>query len=234
MRRKVRDTAGFEVVEDLALSTFSFAKYLMWKDLVDREDQLRQNRLVRHLIDGAERSYEESDSRTPIAPGEMDWRRVPRDILTPLPVDSSQLAAVVSASEGRDFILIGPPGTGKSQTIANIVAQCLGEGKTVLFVAEKAAALDVVHRRLVAIGLGDAVLELHSNKTDRKAVLAQLGRGWDRTSGATEEKWIQVTEELRLSPRPLERLCPGPAREGHSRLQRVRRRSSRQLRRRHS
>ena len=199
MRNRVRNISGFEVVEELALSTFSFAKYLMWKDLVDREDQLRQNRLVRHLIDGAERSYEESDSGAPIPPEEIDWRRVPRDLLTPLPVDSSQLAAVVAASEGRDFILIGPPGTGKSETIANIIAQCLGEGKTVLFVAEKAAALDVVHRRLVATGLGDAVLELHSNKTDRKAVLAQLGRGWSRSSGATEKKWIEITENLRLS-----------------------------------
>ncbi len=199
MRQRVRNVAGFEVVEELALSTFSFAKYLMWKDLVDREDQLRQNHLVSHLIDGAERSYEEPSSGDPVPPEQIDWRRVPRDLLTPLPVDSSQLAAVVAASEGRDFILIGPPGTGKSQTIANIIAQCLGEGKTVLFVAEKAAALDVVHRRLVATGLGDAVLELHSNKTDRKAVLAQLGRGWNRSSGTTEEKWIEVTEDLRLS-----------------------------------
>ena len=199
MRRKVRDIAGFEVLEELALSTFSFAKYLMWKDLVDREDQLRQNRLVRHLIEGAERSHEDSDSSASIRPEEMDWRCVPEDLLTPLPVDSSQLAAVVAASEGRDFILIGPPGTGKSQTITNIIAQCLGKEKTVLFVAEKAAALDVVHRRLVATGLGDAVLELHSHKTDRKAVLGQLGRGWDRSAGTTEEKWIQITEELRLS-----------------------------------
>ena len=199
MRQRVRNIVGFEVVEELALSTFSFAKYLMWKDLVDREDQLRHNCLVTHLIDGAERSYEESDSDGPIPPEDIDWRRVPRDLLTPLPVDSSQLAAVVAASEGRDFILIGPPGTGKSQTIANIIAQCLGEGKTVLFVAEKAAALDVVHRRLVATGLGNAVLELHSNKTDRKAVLAQLGRGWNRSSGTTEAKWIEITEDLRLS-----------------------------------
>ena len=80
-----------------------------------------------------------------------------------------------------------------------MIAQCLGEGKTVLFVAEKAAALDVVHRRLVASDLGDAVLELHSNKTDRKSVLAQLGRGWDRASRSTEEQWIEVTEDLRLS-----------------------------------
>ena len=199
MRRKVRDIAGFEVVEELALSTFSFAKYLMWKDLVDRSDQLRQNRLVKHLIDGAKETYGDTEGNTSIAPEEIDRRRLPRDLLTPLPADSSQLAAVLAASEGRDFILVGPPGTGKSQTITNIIAQCLGEAKTVLFVAEKAAALDVVHRRLVATRLGDAVLELHSNKTDRKSVLGQLGRGWDRASGGTEENWIEVTENLRFS-----------------------------------
>ena len=199
MRRKVRDIAAFEVVEELALSTFSFAKYLMWKDLADRSEQLRQNRLVKHLIDGSEETYEETEGNTPIAPEEIDCRSLPRDILTPLPADSSQLAAVLASSQGRDFILVGPPGTGKSQTITNIIAQCLGEGKTVLFVAEKAAALDVVHRRLVATKLGDAVLELHSNKTDRKSVLAQLGRGWERASGGTEEKWIEVTGDLRLS-----------------------------------
>jgi len=199
MRRKVRDVAGFEVIEELALSTFSFAKYLMWKDLVDRSEQLRRNRLVNHLIDGAEESYGVTDGGTPVAPEEIDRRRLPRDLLTPMPADSSQLAAVLTASEGRDFILIGPPGTGKSQTITNIIAQCLAEGKTVLFVAEKAAALNVVHRRLVATGLGDAALELHSNKTDRKSVLAQLGRGWNRASDVSAEKWIEVTEELKLS-----------------------------------
>ena len=199
MRRRVREVAGFEVVEELALSTFSFAKYLMWKDLVDRSDQLRQNRLVKHLIDGATETYGNTEDDTLIAPKEIDHRRLPRDLLTPLPADSSQLAAVLAASEGRDFVLVGPPGTGKSQTITNIIAQCLGEAKTVLFVAEKAAALDVVHRRLVATGLGDAVLELHSNKTDRKSVLRQLGRGWDRSSGSTDEKWTEVTEDLKLS-----------------------------------
>ena len=199
MRQRVRDVVGFEVVEELALSTFSFAKYLMWKDLVDRSDQLRRNRLVNHLIDGAKETYGGTEDSTSVAPQEIDRRRSPQDLLTPLPADSSQLAAIIGASEGRDFILVGPPGTGKSQTITNIISQCLGEAKTVLFVAEKAAALDVVHRRLAATGLSDAVLELHSNKTDRKSVLAQLGRGWERASGSSEEKWIEVTEELRLS-----------------------------------
>ncbi len=199
MRQKVRDVAGFEIVEELALSTFSFAKYLMWKDLVDRTNQMRENRLVRHLIDGTEEAYERGYENVLTAPQEIDHHFAPRDLLTPLPADSSQLAAVIAASEGRDFVLIGPPGTGKSQTIANIIAQSLGKGKTVLFVAEKAAALDVVHRRLVANGLGDAVLELHSNKAERRSVIAQLGKGWDRTVDATEEQWIEVTDQLKLS-----------------------------------
>ena len=198
LRRKVRDVAGFQVVEDIALSTFSFAKYLMWKDLVDRIDQLRANRLVGHMIDGSEHAYRESGSNPPVVPGEIDRRRAPRDLLTPLPADSSQLAAVLAASEGRDFILVGPPGTGKSQTITNMIAQCLGEGKTVLFVAEKSAALDVVHRRLVASGLGEAVLDLHSNKADKKSVIAQLGRGWDRESSSIEAQWIELTDKLRV------------------------------------
>ena len=185
VRRHVRDVAGFEVVEDLALSTFSFAKYLMWKDLVDRADRLRENRLVRHLIDGREEDRLERSAADPVREGDIDRRYPPGELFTPLPADSSQLAAVIAAARGADFVLVGPPGTGKSQTIANMIAQCLAEGRTVLFVAEKAAALDVVHRRLVANGLGDAVLELHSNKAERKAVIAQLGRGWERGRGDT-------------------------------------------------
>ena len=197
MRQKVHDINGFEIVEGTALATFSFTKYLMWKDLVDRTDQLRQNRLVRYLIDGGADTYHGVTENPPVTLKKTD-RQGPDELFTPLPADSSQLGAVIAASEGHDFILIGPPGTGKSQTIANIISQCIGEGKTVLFLAEKAAALDVVHRRLVAIGIGDAVLELHSNKTDRKSVITQLGRGWDRASGAVEEQWVEVTQELML------------------------------------
>ena len=197
MRARVRDVPGFEVIEEIAISTFSFAKYLMWKDLVDRTDDLRNNRLVAHLVDNPENAFE-TGLGDPIQPEELDARISPKDLVTPLPADSSQLAAVAAAVEGRDFVLIGPPGTGKSQTIANIICQCLAHGKTVLFVAEKAAALDVVHRRLEAHGLGDAILELHSNKTDRKRVLNQLGRGWDRASGQGEESWIEINDKLKI------------------------------------
>lgn len=197
LRSRIRDVPGFEVVEEIAISTFSFAKYLMWKDLVDRTDDLRSNRLVAHLVDNPDEAFDTGVS-DPIPPQELDRRVPPKDLFTPLAADSSQLAAVVAASTGKDFVLIGPPGTGKSQTIANIICQCIASGKTVLFVAEKAAALDVVQRRLEAHGLGDAVLELHSNKADRKRVLTQLGRGWDRASGLNEDAWIEINEKLQV------------------------------------
>lgn len=197
MRARVRDVPGFEVVEDIAISTFSFSKHLMWKDLVDRTSDLRNNRLVAYLVDRPEEIFDAGHGEQ-IDPSELDRRIEPKDLVTPLPADSSQLAAVQAAVEGRDYVLIGPPGTGKSQTIANIICHCLAHGRTVLFVAEKAAALDVVHRRLESHGLGEAVLELHSNKTDRKLVLNQLGRGWDRASGQNRSDWIEVNRKLKI------------------------------------
>ncbi len=199
LRRKVRDVAGFEVVEDLAMSTFSFAKFLMWKDLVDRTDSLRESALVKHLVDNPTEPFlAEGATGLPTAV-DVDRRVAPGDLFAPLPADSSQLSAVLAAQEGHDFVLIGPPGTGKSQTIANIISQCLAVGKTVLFVAEKSAALDVVHRRLSAHGLADAVLELHSNKSDRKSVLEQLGRSWERDGSASEGEWVRVTDSLSVT-----------------------------------
>src|SRR5207342_301793 len=97
----------------------------------------------------------------------------------PIPADASQTAAVGEAAAGRTFVLEGPPGTGKSQTITNLIAQSLANGKRVLFVAEKRAALEVVQRRLTEVGLGPFCLELHANKGGAKAVLEQLRRTLD-------------------------------------------------------
>ena len=94
-------------------------------------------------------------------------------------------------------MIIGPPGTGKSQTIANMIANCLANGKTVLFVAEKTAALNVVHRRLKAHGLGDHCVELHSNKADRKFFLAQLRSSWEK-GRAVSSDWVEVNHRLKL------------------------------------
>jgi hypothetical protein len=190
MRRAVRDAPGFEIVDDIALSTFSFAKYLMWKDLTDRTDSLRQNRVVKHLIDNPEQAFAGAKQPFP-SESDVDRAYASADIVMPLPADSSQIAASLAAAQGRDFVIVGPPGTGKSQTIANMIATCLAARKTVLFVAEKTAALDVVYRRLREHGLGDHCLELHSSKADRSrspAMTAPMHRIW---VDGTEFRWTR-------------------------------------------
>ncbi|MCV6548493.1 MAG: DUF3320 domain-containing protein [Cohaesibacter sp.] len=198
IRRAVRDVPGFEVLNETALSTFSFAKYLMWKDLVDRTDDLRKNRVVRHLIDNPDKVFESGTCTAFPSEKDMDVKYQPKDIVTPLPADSSQLSAVMASVEGHDFILVGPPGTGKSQTITNMIAQCLANGKSVLFVAEKTAALDVVYRRLRENGLGDFCLELHSNKAERKQFLAQLKASWEQGKRAGADEWIDLNSRLKV------------------------------------
>lgn len=196
MRQAVRDVPGFEIVQETALSTFSFSKYLMWKDLTDRTDALRQNRVVKHLIDNPEKMFDGADLPFPDE-RQIDRTVPPEELILPLSADSSQIAACLAAAKGRDFIIIGPPGTGKSQTIANIIATVLANAKRVLFVAEKTAALDVVYRRLEDRGLANHCLELHSNKTDRKRFLGQLKRSWESGSGTNASDWIAINKRLK-------------------------------------
>jgi len=191
----VKDIKGWEVSEEVVLGTFSFAKYLMWVDLVQRTDQLRQSPVVRHLIDTPRDPFP-SASAFP-SPRKLDKDYGPEQTFCPLPSDSSQLSAVMAAARGKDFVLIGPPGTGKSQTIANLIAQCLAEGKRVLFVSEKIAALDVVYRRLREVGLGEFCLELHSSKARKADVLAQLKSSWEARGEVDTEVWQQEADRLK-------------------------------------
>lgn len=195
VREAIKDSKGFEVVEDTVLSTFSFAKYLMWKDLADRTDKLKANAVVKHLIDTPKEPFL-SDIGFP-DPRRLDRDYQPSDFYTPLPADSSQLACVAAAARGKDFVLIGPPGTGKSQTISNMITHLLAEGKTVLFVSEKMAALDVVYRRLADHGLGPFCLELHSNKAKKLDVLDQLRRSWTQHTGASRKEWEDRARRLK-------------------------------------
>lgn len=190
----VRDIKGWEVTEDVVLAMFSFAKHLMWKDLTERTEQLRENPVVRHLIDTPRESYP-SGLDFP-NPRRLDSELPPERTFCPLPADSSQLSAIMAAARGKDFVLVGPPGTGKSQTISNLIAQCLAEDKRVLFVSEKIAALDVVYRRLREVGLGEFCLELHSNKARKLDVLAQFQKTWEAKGSVDPEAW--GAEALRL------------------------------------
>lgn len=194
VRNAIKNMRGWEVSEDVVLSMFSFAKYLMWKDLTERTDALRQSPVVAHLMDTPREPFRSSIPFPDVRRLDTDF--APQQVFCPLPADSSQLAAVMAAAQGKDFVLIGPPGTGKSQTIANLIAQCLADNKRVLFVAEKIAALDVVYRRLREVGLGDFCLELHSNKSRKLDVLKQLQTAWDARGEVDAAVWLAQAQQL--------------------------------------
>jgi very-short-patch-repair endonuclease len=194
VQKAIKDIPAWEVSRTVSLGLFSFAKYLMWKDLVDHTDALKESPVVRHLLDTPSERYR--DGVNFLDPRELDTKLPAENVYCPLPVDSSQLAAVATAAQGKDFVLIGPPGTGKSQTISNMIAQCLAEGKTVLFVAEKTAALNVVYRRLKDIGLGEFCLELHSHKARKLEVLGQLRNASQASGDSIEDRWNLETMRL--------------------------------------
>ena len=195
VRSHMKDLKGWEVSGRVVLSAFSFTKFLMWRDLVERMDVLKQSPIVRHLIDTPKQSYGEGPETFP-QPERIDIDYHPADLFAPLSADSSQLAAVLAAAQGKDFVLFGPPGTGKSQTIANMISQCLAIGKTVLFVSQKTAALEVVQRRLKDIGLGDYCLEVHSAKAQKSAVLSQLKTSWHERSAPNATDWTNAAADL--------------------------------------
>lgn len=195
VRNAVADVPGFEVVEELVISRFSFSKYLMWKDLKDRMNDLKKNRFVKHLVDNPLDAYIQDSSF--VDNHQVDEKIDPQNIFTPLNCDSSQLVAVEASGRAQDFVLEGPPGTGKSETIANIICHNIALGRKVLFVAEKMAALQVVYRRLDKININHLCLELHSNKANKKAVLAQLKIASEKTNTIESVNWLDAVKSLK-------------------------------------
>ena len=205
IRKAIREHADWEVIETCALGILSFSKYPMWKDMCERGEEMLRNRIVAHLAS-------EDDGPFPAQvdfpePGSLDNPSIhnPETIYTPLSADSSQLSAVLAAGMGKNFVLNGPPGTGKSQTITNMIAHCMGSGKTVLFVAEKTAALSVVHKRLKRIGLGDFCLEMHSNKCNKKNVVLQFKDALEAAKSTPEsiKNWSEAIQDLTARKREL-------------------------------
>jgi transcription elongation GreA/GreB family factor len=162
-------------IEDrVVLATFSFQKEAMYRDLLENVETVLEHGTVQMLGLGADAPV--SNGFTPIAETELDEAAPPERLVSILDADASQRQCIKAAIDGHSFVMDGPPGTGKSQTIANIVTELISHGQTVLFVSEKAAALDVVHTRLTAGGLGEYLLPLHSHKATRKEVALELGR----------------------------------------------------------
>lgn len=169
-RNAVMNLKGWDVLEQIVLGTFSFNKLILWQDITKYTDELQKSSIVKSLIDGKLAADIE-----PLDEENYNLENLSYAKLTlPIPADNSQMKAIKSAHLGKTFILHGPPGTGKSQTITNIIADALSNDKKVLFVAAKKAALDVVHSRLESIGLGPYCLELHSNKSKKSDVLKQF------------------------------------------------------------
>ena len=165
--------------DSVVLGFFSFGKFLMYRDL-DVEIWPEEAKPTEHPVVGALLGEGFQEPASQISDDEnLDQFLSTREVHHVVDADSSQVRALLDVNQGRNLVVQGPPGTGKSQTITNMIAEALGAGRTVLFVSEKMAALEVVKRRLDAIGLGEACLELHSNKTAKKAILDELARTLD-------------------------------------------------------
>ena len=160
-------------VSAVALGFFSFSKFLMYRDLDTanwHNDALSEHSVLQSvLVTGFQEPTSVIPDDSPI-----DEHLNPAETHHVVDADSSQALAIYDVSQGRNLVIQGPPGTGKSQTITNLIADAIANGKRVLFVAEKMAALEVVKRNLDKVGLGDACLELHSHKMNKKAVVDEL------------------------------------------------------------
>jgi hypothetical protein len=194
--REAVDQAGlpFRVEESVDLSVLQFAKFRLWKDLDENWETLAKNSLVSHLVHTPLDAFTDPVAASP----EVDLDALGGAV--PVPADSSQLEAVAEAVEGRTFVLEGPPGTGKSQTITNLLARSLADGKRVLFVAEKRAALDVVKKRLESVGLGAFSLDLHDKGARPNAVRAQIRTALDLQL-QSDSVALEMNEETARSSR---------------------------------
>ncbi len=198
VRAETASMKGWDVVMDTYLAAFSFQSFLLWNDVRTQIEEFKKNATVSALLTGR---AEKADYPSPHEEDTAD----PEEVLLPLPADSSQFSAISLSGTGASFVLHGPPGTGKSQTITNIIANALVAKKRVLFVAEKKAALDVVKKRLDQIGIGEFCLELHSGKTEKAGVLRRIEEtlalaGTEEASafGERSRELVALREELKV------------------------------------
>jgi hypothetical protein len=203
VRDAIASHSTWSVKERVVISTFSFHKEAMYRDLRDNIERIVAEPIVSALArDPSLPEPEQEDfDFDPVAEEQLDLAAPPERARTILDADASQRQCIAAAIDGRSFVMDGPPGTGKSQTIANQIAELIAAGKTVLFVSEKAAALDVVYDRLALLGLDDYVLELHSHKTTRAAVAASLGsslRSHPRPAPALTDRDLDDAQRRRL------------------------------------
>lgn len=195
MRKIIINQKGWDIIEAASINLFLYSKFVLLNDINKREDRVKNNPIVKSFI---ENKIDNSILHS------YEQQKFDKKIFLPLPADESQLKAIEDALSGRTFVLHGPPGTGKSQTITNIIANCLAYNKRVLFISEKQAALNVVKFRLDSIGLGDFALELHSNKMSKKNILTQFNGLKDLSVKAVDVNYKKANENLEISKSELD------------------------------
>jgi hypothetical protein len=182
---------AFRIAPRLVLGTFSYAKLPMVADLASQLVTLADHDVVAALAGdpGALRAV-----RTNVPQSPADTNPAREHLV--LDADSSQQAVIDAVRSGANLVIKGPPGTGKSQTIANLIASLASEGKRTLFVAEKRAAIDAVVGRLKRLGLGDLVLDVYDGASNKRRLAQELGAALDRASDAEDPDTAAVERTL--------------------------------------
>ncbi|GAA1190050.1 DUF4011 domain-containing protein [Prauserella alba] len=193
----VENDLHYRLDERASLRLLQFSTFQMWRDLTDHWERFMTNPIVRHLV--TKPGHQFADPAATTDDNAFDEAA----LQLPIPADGSQMRAITMAAKDRSFVLEGPPGTGKSQTITNLIAHALRSGKRVLFVAEKQAALDVVKRRLGTIGLSDFCLDLHGRKQSLASIREQLNTARERTVQDDEHGWAAAEARYRQNVRAL-------------------------------
>jgi very-short-patch-repair endonuclease len=164
------EVPGFEISARQVIGTFTYAKLPMVRDLQAAGDLLADSDVVAAIAGDVE-----AQELLSTADGAEPALDSPEHDYSVLDADSSQRAAIDTVLAGRSLVIHGPPGTGKSQTIANLIAALVARGRKVLFVAEKRAAIDAVLSRLKSVGLGQMALDIHDGTRDRLRIARDLG-----------------------------------------------------------
>lgn len=177
IKERISHIENWKVEEDaIELGFFSFGKFMIYHDL-DSDKWPEDKKPFNHNI--LQSLFDTGFNEPQPSIGEehhLDNDTNADELMQVVDADSSQVIAMLAVHEGRNMVIQGPPGTGKSQTITNLIANAVGNGKKVLFVAEKMAALEVVKRRLDSVNLGEACLELHSHKANKRELHNELKR----------------------------------------------------------
>jgi hypothetical protein len=195
MRREFRekglDVQGFSVDQTAGVAVLDFKKFRLWRDLNDHWKEFMVNSLVHHLVETPREKFSD-----PALEGAVEAEIDDTSTICPQPADGSQIAAIEKALAGQTFVLEGPPGSGKSQTITNLLANAMLRGKKVLFVAEKQAALQEVQERLEAVQLAPYCLALHDSGIHPEVLRTQLQDSFEQRPALDERLHQQFEDEF--------------------------------------